>query len=354
MSTHVIEPSAAAISLLGLGGKSLGFRELQCFLSVARTGNFGRSARELNVGQPTISYQVRKLEVELGEQLLIRHGRGVALTRAGSSLCDRLDQVLQLLASPLAADAAATAQPGTVTLAVPAELGLVLIAPLIEQFRVLWPAARLDIQEGTGAELVEWVQNRRVDIAVTQDTSTITDLQIRPVLSEALGLVVSARSALADELRPMRLRDIIAHPLILPNQRHWIRRRLERAAFQAGVQLGPMVQVDSVALTKTMVRNALGCTVLPGIAVQDELMRGVLAFRPIVRPSLSVTHAIAHHRATCSATVLDLAQLLHTTMVSLANNGSWVGAELVCSGADAAFVTAPAEASTTSTEAHSA
>ena len=52
-------------------------RELRYFHSVARTGNFGRSARELNVSQPAISHQVRKLEEGLGTQLLVRHGRGV-------------------------------------------------------------------------------------------------------------------------------------------------------------------------------------------------------------------------------------------------------------------------------------
>src|ERR1700686_2062968 len=44
---------------------TLELRELRYFQSVARTGNFGRAARELNVGQPNVSHQVRKLEEEL-------------------------------------------------------------------------------------------------------------------------------------------------------------------------------------------------------------------------------------------------------------------------------------------------
>src|SRR6516164_6782671 len=81
--------------------RALSLRELRCFHSVARTGNFGRSARELNISQPAMSQQMRKLEEGLGTQLLVRHGRGVTLTKAGACLRDRLDTIMQLLAKPL-------------------------------------------------------------------------------------------------------------------------------------------------------------------------------------------------------------------------------------------------------------
>src|SRR3954453_7122864 len=69
-----------------LATRALELRELRYFHSVARTGNFGRAARELNIGQPNVSHQVQKLEQGLGTQLLIRHSRGVTLTPAGSCL----------------------------------------------------------------------------------------------------------------------------------------------------------------------------------------------------------------------------------------------------------------------------
>lgn len=336
-------PEAAATSLLGLNGRNVELRELRCFLSVARTGNFGRSARELNIGQPAITHQMQKLEAGLGTQLLVRHSRGVTLTQAGVCLRDRIDQVMQLLASPLADPGdAVTTTPGTVALAVPAELGPLLVAPLVERFRALWPNTRLDIQEGSGSALEEWVLNRRADVAVVQDPNTIPDLEVRSVLTETLGLVVAARSPLADESRPMTLREIAALPLILPSQQHWIRRRLDQAAFQAGVTLTAALQVDSVSLTKVMVRNGLGSTVLPGTAVQDELARGVLAFRPIARPSLSAVHAIAYRRNAPSPAVLDLARLLHAAMVSLVESGAWAGAQVIRSGNQPGLIAEPA------------
>ncbi|MBN8928904.1 MAG: hypothetical protein BGO51_11730 [Rhodospirillales bacterium 69-11] len=343
-------------SLLNLDGRPLELREMRCFLTVARIGNFGRAARELDIGQPAISHAMQKLEANLGTQLLVRHGRGVTLTRAGMRLRDRIEQVMQLLASPLgdapapagrddegdagletapAAIARGADRPlgaaasGRVVLAVPAELGPLLVAPLVERFRTAWPDLQLELQEGSGGAPEEWLLARRVDVAVLQDPAARDELQIRPVLSETLGLVVSVRSALADESRPLRMREIAGMKLILPTRQHWIRRRLEQAAFQAGVTLDAAMEVDSCTLAKAMVRNGIGCTVLPSTAVQEELARGALAFRALIRPSLSTTHAIAHRRSGVTPAIRDLARMLHGAMVSLVEQGAWTGAQVI-------------------------
>jgi LysR family nitrogen assimilation transcriptional regulator len=320
-------------------------RELRYFQSVARTGNFGRSARELNVSQPAISHQVRKLEEGLGTQLLVRHGRGVALTQAGACLRDRLETIMRLLASPLDEDAAAgtiagsaslavpesvsLAVPESVSLAVPAEAGPLLAAPLAREFRARWPNVALDIREGSGTELEEWVLHRRVDIAVVQDPPVLPDLEIWPILTEGLGLVAPVHSRAAEDHGPLRLRDLIGESLILPGPQHWIRRRLDSAAQRHGIRLVPTMQVSSVASTKVMVRNGIGCTILPLTAVQDEVARGALAFRPISHPPLTSTCALVFRRQATNAVVAEFADIARGAMTALAASGAWQGAQIL-------------------------
>jgi LysR family transcriptional regulator, nitrogen assimilation regulatory protein len=303
-------------------------RELRYFHSVALTGNFGRSARELNVSQPAISHQVRKLEEGLGTQLLVRHGRGVALTPAGACLRDRLETIMQLLASPLD-DAAAGTVPGTVSLAVPAEAGPLLAAPLAREFRARWPNVALNIREGSGSELEEWVLHHRVDIAVVQDPPVLPELEVSPILTEDLGLVAPVHSRTAEDHRPLRLRDLVGESLILPGPQHWIRRRVDSAAQQYGVRLAPAMQVSSVASTKVMVRNGIGCTILPLTAVQDEVARGALAFRPISHPPLTSTCALAFRRHASNAVVAEFADIAREAMTALVDSGAWPGAQII-------------------------
>ena len=104
------------------------------------------------------------------------------------------------------------------------------------------------------------------------------------------------RPSRLDGTASVRVRDLAGMRLILPEQRHWIRRQVDRAAFRRGIVLDRVQQADGVALTKEMVRNGLGYTVLPFAAVRDEVARGGLAFRMIEHDPLVTVHAIACRR----------------------------------------------------------
>jgi LysR family transcriptional regulator, nitrogen assimilation regulatory protein len=308
---------------------SLHLRELRYFHSVARTGNFGRSARELNISQPAVSQQIRKLEDGLGTQLLVRHGRGVMLTPAGVGLRDRLDTIMQLLAAPLTDDAVAGPEAWAVSLAVPAETGPLLVAPIVRRFRARWPAVALEIREGSGADIEEWLLHHRVNVAVMQDPPNLPELDVTPIVSEGLGLVAPVRSRAADDSQPLRLRDLVDEPLILPGTRHWIRRRLDNAARQHGLRLQPLLQVNSVASTKVMVRNGIGSTILPLISVQDEVARGVLVFRPISCPELRSICAIASRRGMVPSVVGEFTKIAQEAMTTLVERGVWPGVQVI-------------------------
>lgn len=72
-------------------------RELRYFVGVARAGSFSRAAAELNIAQPALSRQIQKLERELRVKLLVRSGRGVQITAAGSTLLERAEILLGLM-----------------------------------------------------------------------------------------------------------------------------------------------------------------------------------------------------------------------------------------------------------------
>jgi LysR family nitrogen assimilation transcriptional regulator len=320
------------LSLGGLAGRALELRELRYFHSVGRTGNFGRAARELNIGQPNVTHQVQKLEQELGTQLLIRHGRGVTLTQAGVCLMDRIDVIMGLLSAPLEQAPAPERTTGTISLALPPEAAPLLVPRLLEECRTRWPNVTLAIREGSSASLEEWVLDRRVDIAVLQDAPVLDELDIEPVVVERLGLVMNVRTTWPDGGGAIRLRQLADMPLILPHPRHWIRRLVESAAFRRGIVLDRVRQADGVSLIKEMVRNGLGATILPIAAVQDEVTRGCLSFRAIEHDSLVAVHAIACRGGDVPAPfVTDVRRLLRDVMSGLAISGAWAGATAVAS-----------------------
>src|SRR5918999_4938752 len=69
-------------------------RQLEYFAAVVRHGQFTRASRALSVAQPAVSQQIKRLEAELGLELLRRTTREVELTDAGAVLLKRAHRVL--------------------------------------------------------------------------------------------------------------------------------------------------------------------------------------------------------------------------------------------------------------------
>ena len=277
------------------------FREIRYFAQVANAGSFSLAAKELRVAQPALSRQIRKLEQELGVDLLVRHGRGVRLTGAGSILLERSEQMIHLLRSTGdEVRANATATSGHVSLGLTPAAGLLLVSPIVRTFRRDWPQVALQVRDGISNLLQEWLLDGRLDVAVLYNPPPLDALESEIIMHEHMVVVEPpdqrprGRQQIGKpQIGTCRIRDLADMPLIMPGLPHNNRRIVEQAAIQHGVNLRVRLEVDSVTLAKTMVKNALGCTILAYSAVHEEVMRGELKVRVIERPALVSTVAVA-------------------------------------------------------------
>jgi LysR family nitrogen assimilation transcriptional regulator len=266
----------------------MNFKQLESFVHVAELGSFSKAALVLDIAQPALSRQVRALETDLRETLLLRNGRGVVLTEAGQRLYEHGRHLLQALAQAEADMGGARDEPlGRITIGLPPSVGRQLTLPLIDGFQRRCPRARLAIVEGLSSHISEWISTGRVDAGLLYNPEPQPALEITPVIEEALCLV----SPLAAPAGPgggtaLPLADLPQHPLIVPERSHAIRKLLETRALLAGLKLDIAWEVSSIAAIIDLVCAGYGHAVLHASAVAASGRGDALRVRPLVQPSL--------------------------------------------------------------------
>ncbi|WP_229482891.1 LysR substrate-binding domain-containing protein [Massilia horti] len=301
---------------------------MRSFIHVARAGSFSRAAAELFIAQPALSRQIGKLEEELGVTLFARHGRGVKLTSAGATLLERAELITHFVRQTSEqVRAAGDSVSGHLSVGLPPAVMLSLGPALVERFRRDFPRVHLHLREGLSVSLQEWVLDRRVDLAVMYNPAPLEALEVQPVFSESMLLVgppepgtVGGRGA------PVRLHELSGLPLILPGAPHSNRRLVEQVAAENGCRLRVVLEVDSVALTKTLVSRGYGYSLFTYGAMHEEVARGELVVRPVERPAIRSVLTIATLRERQSSQlVAELRKLVHGKLHRIFHGDDWHG-----------------------------
>ncbi|EKS71961.1 MULTISPECIES: LysR family transcriptional regulator [Caballeronia] len=298
-------------------------RELKNFIHVARAGSFNRAAAELYIAQPALSRQIAKLEEEIGVPLFVRHGRGVRLTAAGARLLERAEVITQMVGETGEhVRASVDEERGYLAVGLPPTMGTLIGAELVRGFRAVFPRVSLHIREGQSSSLQEWVLDRRVDLAVVYNQPPLDAFNVRPLYSEPMILIAPPGTKMPKE--GFHIRDLANLPLILPGLPHSNRRVIEHAAVQHGIRLRVELEVDSVALTKQLVKAGVGYSILTSIAIRDEAARGDVLAQAINRPSIRSTVAITTLRdAPSSRFVTAWTAMLREKLAGFVQNEQW-------------------------------
>jgi DNA-binding transcriptional LysR family regulator len=138
--------------------------QLQSFVLVARHGSVKAAAAELEVTEPAVSVAVSALRKELGDELFVRHGRGIALTPGGRRLAALATEILGLAEQARRSVAASGETRRLSVLATP--LVAEHIGPLIELFSARDDGLEISVDTAPAGRFGEALEHRRADIAL--------------------------------------------------------------------------------------------------------------------------------------------------------------------------------------------
>lgn len=284
----------------------MNLRVLEYLVAVADLRHFSRAAEQCHVSQPTLSTQIRKLEEELGVQLIERNPRQIMLTPAGEKIVARARQVLsQIDDIRTLAQRAADPHSGTVRIGIFPTLGPYLLPHVIPELRTRYPRLTLRLVEEKTSTLLDLLSLGQLDAALLALPLAQTWLHQRILFEEPFVLVTPARHALARK-QQVDMQDLEREELLLLEDGHCLRDQALEVCQLAGAHEHLDFHATSLETLRYMVAANAGITLMPTLSVSPPMAdTDNLVTRPFRSPAPKRTIAMVWRKSSALGDFLD-------------------------------------------------
>lgn len=249
-------------------------RGLKIFIEVAELHSFTRAAEKLGYSQPTVSFQIKQLETELGIPLFDRIGHTVSLTDAGKDALTYAQHICRIAQEMSLGIGKRREISGNIRLGIADSLCAPLIVRGFHQFRSTYPNVSLHVTTAGTGELFRLLDHNEVDMVCTFD-SHIYDTSYIIANEENVGVhfVASSTNPLAGS-RNIPLSQLLEHPFLLTEKNMSYRRLLDQELARRYLELHPVLEMGSADLICRLVEEDVGLSFLPDYVTQAAVDRG--------------------------------------------------------------------------------
>ncbi|MEV5979565.1 LysR family transcriptional regulator [Streptomyces sp. NPDC052114] len=271
--------------------------QLEYLMMVTRLGSMRRAAEELHLSQPALGEAVRKLERELGVELLERRRSGAKISAEGRELLPHIAGVLDAL-DRLRQASGKQHQPhqrlrvGTVNAAT-----ATLLAPAIREFRDTHPSTQIEVVADQQAGVQHHLTKGSFDlglISYLRDDDPPPGLHTTELLRGRPVVCIRPDSPLA-ALNAVTVNDLLTQPLIGMRSGYAMHRYIQR--LLGGRTPSMSYSTDGPEMCKLMVAQGLGVSVLPDYSLLDDPLErsGTIVHRPLADDTTEL-RVVIHRR----------------------------------------------------------
>ncbi|HLA82326.1 MAG TPA: LysR family transcriptional regulator [Thermoleophilia bacterium] len=250
--------------------------QLRYYVSIADALSFTKAAEMLRVSQPALSYQIRRLETELGTRLFDRGGRKIMLTPDGElflplaqAVLFRAEEAVRILREHLGVES------GEVRVGCSPSVATYLMPRLLATFRRSHPRVKVSLSEGGDVELQRSVLEGAVDFAIVTTMGSPGTLDVTPLASEELLLALPLGHRFASRGR-IALSELAHEDFVFPADSFKVTAQFIAACRSVGFEPRVAYQTGSFESAKGFVRQSLCLAVLPRMALHAEDNEGIV------------------------------------------------------------------------------
>ena len=252
---------------------------LKTFQEVVKLGSFSEVAKKLAISQPAVSFQIQKLEQELGIRLIDRTQRAITLTAAGRRLlrfAESIEEAREKLRHDL--DQMREEVSGDLIIAASTIPGEFLLPSLLAKFKQRHPAVRVQVIISDSLTVIKGVQDNAYEIGFCGMAPEGQDLESLKVAVDEIVLIVFPEHPFAQrsDVLPAELEG---EPLIFREATSGTQRNLETYLSRAGLDLRKWVPTLILGTTQAVVSAVAagaGIAFVSNLAIKKSLALGLV------------------------------------------------------------------------------
>jgi len=278
----------------------MNLQQLDYFKQLADTGNFTKAAKKIGIAQPALSIAMKKLEHQLGLNLINRSDRndlltaeGKVLYQAAGSLLAHADQVAQQLQELKDLNS------GVVRFGVSAMMGSYYFPKVLLAFKQQYPNITVQLFEQGTAALEQMLLDGEVDIALIRGEQESDQLRYIDLIDEPMMVGLPANHPLA-QCDSMSLATFCQQPLVLFRDGYFLREAISQYSQEHKLKLDIKMETNLIELQKSLVKNDLGITSCLAGIMQDTPQLTTIPFAPAIVLKLGLAWKKSHYLSSAS------------------------------------------------------
>lgn len=252
---------------------------LKTFQEIVRLGSFSEVAKKLGISQPAVTFQIQKLEQELGAQLIDRSQRTIALTPAGQRLLkfaasvgeerEILQHDLEQMQDKVTGELRITAS------TIPGEY---LLPTLLAKFKQQYPAVKIQVDVSDSITVINQVSDSTYEIGFCGSAPENKAITAFKVASDEIVLIVFPGHPFANK-KSVRAEELTAEPFIFRETTSGTQQNLEKLLAKTGLNVKewtPHLVLGSTQSVIAAVAAGAGIVFVSNLAIKQGITQGLV------------------------------------------------------------------------------
>lgn len=272
------------------------FKSLNTFIQVAELNSFTKAGEKLGYSQPTVSFQIKQLEQELGIQLFERIGHTITLTDSGRQALSYAQEICRMSDKMISSKMVDTTPKGNINLAMADSLCTPMIINNFNKFREMYPQISLNIKTAGTDELFRLLDHNEADIVCTLDNHIYsTNYIISNEEKVDIHFICSADNPLANNTT-LTVNDLLNEPFLLTEKGMSYRRLLDENMAKNSIEIKPVLEIGSADLICKLIKDNMGISFLPDYVTKSAVEKGDIVRLNVADFNVELWKQLLYHR----------------------------------------------------------